>query len=32
MVDLTGLKKLNAERWAKAKLTRGPEFIPVAKS
>lgn len=31
MTDLVALKKRNAQRWAKAKLTRGPEFIPVAK-
>lgn len=31
MVDLVQLAKNNAARWAIAKLTRGPEFIPVAK-
>jgi lysozyme family protein len=31
MTDLTALKAANAKRWQNAKLTRGPEFIPVAK-
>ena len=31
MVDLSALKQANARRWADAKLTRGPEFVPVAK-
>lgn len=31
MVDLAALTKRNAARWAVAKLTRGPEFGPVAK-
>lgn len=31
MTDLVALKTANAKRWAVAKLTRGPEFIPVAK-
>jgi lysozyme family protein len=31
MTDLTALKAANANRWDRAKLTRGPEFIPVAK-
>lgn len=31
MVDLVALKAANAKRWANAKLTRGPEFAPVAK-
>jgi lysozyme family protein len=31
MPDLTALKIANANRWEHAKLTRGPEFIPVAK-
>ena len=31
MTDLMTLKQANAERWSKAKLTRGPEFVPVAK-
>jgi lysozyme family protein len=31
MVDLVALKAANERRWANAKLTRGPEFIPVAK-
>jgi lysozyme family protein len=31
MIDLTALKAANAKRWERAKLTRGPEFIPVAK-
>lgn len=30
-VDLSALKQLNAARWARAKLTRGAEFKPVAK-
>lgn len=31
MTDLVALKAANAKRWAVAKLTRGPEFLPVAK-
>lgn len=31
MANLELLIKRNAERWAEAKLTRGPEFAPVAK-
>lgn len=31
MTDLSALSKRNAARWAAAKLTRGPEFSPVAK-
>jgi lysozyme family protein len=31
MIDLVRLKDANRRRWAAAKLTRGPEFIPVAK-
>lgn len=31
MTDLVALKAANASRWDRAKLTRGPEFIPVAK-
>ncbi|WP_197521074.1 peptidoglycan-binding protein [Bradyrhizobium icense] len=31
MVDTNALKAANAKRWANAKLTRGPEFVPVAK-
>lgn len=31
MTDLVALRAANANRWAKAKLTRGPEFAPVAK-
>lgn len=31
MTDLVALKVANEKRWVKAKLTRGPEFIPVAK-
>jgi len=31
MVDLVALKAANEIRWSNAKLTRGPEFIPVAK-
>jgi len=31
MTDLNALKAANAKRWAVAKLTRGPEFVPVAK-
>lgn len=31
MVDLEFLKRRNAERWADAKLTREPEFAPVAR-
>lgn len=31
MADLVALKAANARRWANAKLTRGPEFLPVAK-
>src|SRR5262249_53479695 len=30
MVDLVALRAANANRWAHAKLTRGPEFAPVA--
>lgn len=30
-VDLANLKAANIRRWEAAKLTRGPEFIPVAK-
>ena len=30
MVDLIALRAANADRWAHAKLTRGPEFTPVA--
>jgi lysozyme family protein len=30
MVDLVALRAANADRWAHAKLTRGPEFTPVA--
>jgi lysozyme family protein len=30
MVDLVALRAANASRWAHAKLTRGPEFTPVA--
>lgn len=30
-VDLAKLKEANVRRWNAAKLTRGPEFIPVAK-
>jgi lysozyme family protein len=30
MTDVAALKVANAKRWASAKLTRGPEFIPVA--
>jgi len=30
-VDLVRLKDANIRRWSAAKLTRGPEFIPVAK-
>lgn len=30
-VDLAKLKEANVRRWAAAKLTRGPEFTPVAK-
>jgi lysozyme family protein len=30
MVDLIALRAANAHRWAHAKLTRGPEFSPVA--
>ena len=30
-MDLIALKAANVKRWDKAKLTRGPEFIPVAK-
>lgn len=30
-VDLVALKAANEKRWANAKLTRGPEFVPVAK-
>lgn len=31
MVDLIKLKDANVRRWAAAKLTRGPEILPVAK-
>ena len=31
MTDLVALKAANARRWAAAKLTRGPEFGPVAR-
>lgn len=31
MTDLVKLKDANVRRWAAAKLTRGPEFLPVAK-
>lgn len=31
MTDLVALKAANVRRWNAAKLTRGPEFIPVAK-
>jgi len=31
MTDLVALKAANAKRWQNAKLTRGPEFTPVAK-
>jgi len=31
MADLIKLKDANVRRWAAAKLTRGPEFLPVAK-
>jgi lysozyme family protein len=31
MVDLVALQAANEKRWAVAKLTRGPEFVPVAK-
>lgn len=31
MTDLVALKAANAKRWNAAKLTRGPEFLPVAK-
>jgi lysozyme family protein len=31
MVDLIKLKATNISRWKNAKLTRGPEFVPVAK-
>jgi lysozyme family protein len=31
MTDLVALKAANIRRWNAAKLTRGPEFIPVAK-
>lgn len=30
-IDLAKLKEANVRRWKAAKLTRGPEFIPVAK-
>ena len=30
MPDLVALRAANADRWAHAKLTRGPEFSPVA--
>ena len=30
MIDLVALRAANADRWAHAKLTRGPEFTPVA--
>ena len=31
MTDLVKLKADNVRRWSAAKLTRGPEFLPVAK-
>lgn len=31
MTDLNALKAANAKRWTNANLTRGPEFVPVAK-
>lgn len=31
MVDTAPLRAANVARWGKAKLTRGPEFVPVAK-
>ncbi len=31
MVDTAPLRAANVRRWAQAKLTRGPEFVPVAK-
>jgi lysozyme family protein len=31
MVDLVALRAANERRWATAKLTRGPEFLPVAR-
>jgi lysozyme family protein len=31
MTDLAALTRANADRWTKAKLTRGPEFGPVAR-
>jgi lysozyme family protein len=31
MTNIQSLTSLNAQRWAEAKLTRGPEFSPVAK-
>lgn len=31
MANLAALKQANAKRWSNAKLTRGPEFVPVAK-
>jgi lysozyme family protein len=31
MTDLVALRAANANRWAKARLTRGPEFAPAAK-
>jgi hypothetical protein len=30
MTDLIALRAANADRWAHAKLARGPEFSPVA--
>ncbi|MGY3616619.1 hypothetical protein [Bradyrhizobium sp. USDA 10063] len=30
MADLNALTRANTQRWNKAKLTRGPEFVPVA--
>lgn len=31
MPDIAPLKVANADRWKRAKMTRGPEFVPVAK-
>ena len=31
MTDISALKTANAKRWGNARLTRGPEFLPVAK-
>ena len=30
MPDLVALRAADADRWAHAKLTRGPDFLPVA--